>query len=139
MLSDRREEQVTLFKEILFKKITVREAEGIARRIAHDRARKRENIFDPEIVELEEKLTESLGTRVQIERKDNKSGKIHIDFFSNDDLRMIMELVKSNQARRPTELMEKFQAGLAGGKPAASPAAAAIAAATDAAAESSDR
>ncbi len=111
MLSERKDEQMTLFKEIMFKKITVREAEGIARRIAYDRARKKENMIDPEIIELEEKLTESLGTRVQIERKDQKSGKIHIDFFSNDDLRMILDLVKSNQAKKAGELMEKFQAG----------------------------
>ena len=41
MLSDRKEEQGTLYKEILFKKLTVREAEQIARHIAHDKIRKK--------------------------------------------------------------------------------------------------
>jgi len=99
MLSQRPEEQTTLFKEIIFKKLTVREAEAIARRIAYDRIRKKENAIDPEIVDLEERLTESLGTRVQIERKEN-GGKIHIDFFSNDDLRMILDMVKASRGKK---------------------------------------
>lgn len=96
MLSDKPEEQVTLFKEIVFKKLTVREAEGIARRIAHDKVRKKDLIPDPEIMEIEEKLTEELGTRVQIDRKE-AGGKITIDFFSNEDLRSILNAIKSGE------------------------------------------
>ena len=86
MLGDRKEEQLTLFKEILFKKLNVREAEHIARKIAVNKVRKAERGFDPEILELEKELTESLGTRVQIEKKE-VGGKIVIDFFSNEDVR----------------------------------------------------
>lgn len=93
MLNDRPEEQSTLFKEILYKKLTVREAEAIARKIAYDKVRKKERAFDPEIVELEEKLAESLGTRVHIERSEG-GGKIMIDFFTNEDVRNIIELLK---------------------------------------------
>lgn len=57
MLVDRPAEQSVLFREIMLKKLTVREAEAIARKIAYDRVRKKERAFDPEIVELEEKLT----------------------------------------------------------------------------------
>ncbi len=94
MLVDRPEEQDTLFKEIIFKKLTVREAEGIARRIAQDRVRKKNLLPDPEIMEIEEELTEELGTRVQIDRKES-GGKIVIDFFSNDDLRGILNAIKN--------------------------------------------
>jgi hypothetical protein len=31
-----------------------------------------------------------------------------IDFFSNDDLRTILELLKSNQEKNPNEMLEKF-------------------------------
>lgn len=96
MLADRPEEQITLYKEIIYKRMTVREAEGIARRIAFDRVRKKERSFDPEIIEIEEKLAEALGTRVQIERKE-QGGKIHIDFFSSEDLQT---LVQALEARR---------------------------------------
>ena len=69
MLKDRPEEQETLFKEVLYKKITVREAESIARKIAQDKIRRKDYEYDPEIVEIENKLSQSLGTRVQIEKK----------------------------------------------------------------------
>lgn len=106
MLNDRPEEQQVLYKEITAKRLTVREAEAIARRIAYEKVRKRERAFDPEIVEMEEKLAESLGTRVTIERKDN-GGRISIDFFSNDDLRAILEMVNTNKPKKPTELLDK--------------------------------
>src|ERR1035437_5152674 len=66
MLTDRKEEQETVFREIIYKKMTVREAELVARKIAFERARKKERMFDPVIMEIEGKLTESFGTRVQI-------------------------------------------------------------------------
>jgi len=106
MLNDRPEEQATLFKEILWKKLTVREAELIGRKIAYDKARKKEDILDPETQEIEEKLTESLGTRVSIEKKEN-GGKILIDFFSQEDLKNILELVKSNQIKSRTDMLDR--------------------------------
>lgn len=42
MLADRKEEQQVLFKEIVLKRVTVRDAENMARRIAVDRVRKKE-------------------------------------------------------------------------------------------------
>lgn len=103
MLSDRPEEQTTLFKEVIYKNLTVRETESIARRIAHDKIRKKESAPDPEIVELEDKLSESLGTRVQIEKREN-GGKIMIDFFSPDDVRNIIMLLSS----RNKEEVERY-------------------------------
>ena len=47
---------------------------------------------DPELLEIEERLTEKLGTRVQIERKDY-GGKVVIDFFSHAELRQFLSLV----------------------------------------------
>lgn len=93
MLIDRKEEQITLFKEIMLKRMTVRESEGIARKIAFEKARKFTDSDAPEIVEMEEKLTEALGTRVSIERKAT-GGKIHIDFFNVSDLRTIADSIK---------------------------------------------
>lgn len=96
MLEDRKEEQEVLFKEMLFRKMSVREAELNARKIAVERVRKVERMPDPEITELEEKLAETLGARVHIERN-NTGGKIMIDFFSTDDLRSILEAVNNKQ------------------------------------------
>lgn len=96
MLEDRKEEQEVLFKEMMFRKMSVREAELIARKIAVERARKIERIPDPELTELEEKLAQTFGARVHIE-KGLKGGKITIDFFTNDDLRSILEAVNAKQ------------------------------------------
>ncbi len=107
MLADHPEEQLVLFKEIVYKKITVREAERLARKIAFDRVRKKEFMPDPEITELEEEFQDKLGTRVHIDRKE-LGGQIKIDFFSTDDLRAILDLIsKSEIEKKPDELMEK--------------------------------
>ncbi len=108
MLADHPEEQLVLFKEIVYKKITVREAEGLARKIAYDRVRKKEFMPDPEIIRLEEEFQEKLGTRVHIERKE-LGGQIKIDYFSTEDLRAILDLInKSNGEKEPTEMLENY-------------------------------
>ncbi len=89
MLVDRPQEQETLFKEIIFKKLNVREAEGIARHIAVERARK---LVDQELIELEDQFKEKLGTRVRIEKRE-EGGKVTIDFFNKDDLRSLLERI----------------------------------------------
>ncbi len=102
MLADHPKEQMVLFKEILYKKITVREAERLARKIAYDRVRKKEFMPDPEITELEEEFQDKLGTRVHIERKE-LGGQIKIDYFSTEDLRQILDSInKSNEEKKPT-------------------------------------
>jgi ParB family transcriptional regulator, chromosome partitioning protein len=106
MLADHPEEQLVLAKEILYKKITVREAERLARKIAYDRVRKKEFMPDPELVELEEEFQEKLGTRVHIDRKE-LGGQIKIDFFSTEDLRTILDLInRSEIEKRPDEMLE---------------------------------
>lgn len=94
MLIDKKEEQMTLFKEIVFKKLTVREAEAYARKIAQDRVRKKE-LIDPELIEMENKLKESLGTRVSIEKREN-GGRITIDYFTSDDIRNFLEKISNH-------------------------------------------
>jgi ParB family chromosome partitioning protein len=96
MLSDRPEEQATLFKEIIFRGLNVRDAESVARRIAYEKARKKDRMFDPELVEIEEKMTETLGTRVHIEKR-AVGGKVEIDYFSIEDLKKIMEMIETSR------------------------------------------
>lgn len=97
MLATRPEEQMTLFKEIMFRKITVREAERIARRIAVDKVRKQSLIPDAGLMVIERQLQETLGTRVHIEPKE-AGGKITIDYFSPEDLETIMSVLGNKPA-----------------------------------------
>ena len=89
MLTDRKEEQSVLFKEIVIKRITVREAEAFARNVARDRVRKK-SLIDPGLAELERKFKETLGTKVYIEKKEN-GGRIMIDFFNDADIQALLE------------------------------------------------
>lgn len=96
MLANRPEEQMTLFKEITLRKISVREAERIARRIAVEKVRKQTLIPNNQLLQIEQQLQESFGTRVHIEPRE-VGGKITIDYFSQEDLDVIIAVVQKRQ------------------------------------------
>ena len=98
MLVGRPQEQETLFKEIIFKKLNVREAENIARHIAVERARK---LLDEELVEIEKMFKDKLGTRVRIESKEG-GGQIKIDYFNKEDLRALLQRIDAEAQAKPT-------------------------------------
>jgi len=90
-LTSRPEEQETLFKEIILKRLPVRTAERIARSIAQERVRAYHR-KTREIVDLEKSLTETLGTRVIIETN-AEGGRLLIEFFSPDDLQQLVDVL----------------------------------------------
>ena len=89
MLSDRPAEQETLYKDIMLRRLSVRDTESAARHIAVDKVRKH-SLIDPEIASAETKLTEQLGTKVEIQKR-NEGGRIMIDYFSPEDLKVLLE------------------------------------------------
>ena len=99
MLVDRPEDQEILFQDILNRKLNVRESEMIARRIAKDRARKKEKELNPEIIEFEHKFNEVLGTKVHIESKE-KGGQITIDYYDLVDLKKILDKLQNEQSEK---------------------------------------
>ncbi len=107
MLSDRPEEQETLYKEIALKKMSVRESEKVARSIAQDKVRKKKFIRDPRIRDFEKRLSDNLGTRVQIEQRE-KGGKITIDYFSVNDLESILNSIKKVDHGSAGSMMESY-------------------------------
>ena len=94
-LTSRPEEQETLFREIILKKLPVRTAERIARSIAQERVRPHHR-KTPEMMELEKSLTETLGTRVIIETN-AEGGRLMIEFFSPDDLHQLVTTLATEQ------------------------------------------
>jgi ParB family chromosome partitioning protein len=92
MLNDRPAEQTVLAREILLKKLTVRESEALARRVAQDKVSAKHKI-DPEILALERVLTEKLGTRVTIEPRE-VGGRVVISFFSTNDLQTLLDTMR---------------------------------------------
>ncbi|OQX81069.1 MAG: hypothetical protein B6D56_03375 [Candidatus Omnitrophica bacterium 4484_70.1] len=75
------EKQKTLFYKIIKEKLSVREIEK--------RVRKRKEKRSPFVVDLEEKLARSLGTKVKILHKKSNRGKILIEYYNLDDLERI--------------------------------------------------
>ncbi len=67
---------------------------------------------------MESRLQETLGTRVHIERRQT-GGQITIDFFTHDDLRTILDVIKSNTTKTPTEMLDSFVASQTGAEEAA--------------------
>lgn len=95
MLKERPEEQDVVYREILLKKLSVREVERITRKIATDKVRKKEWLKNnATIIEMERDLTDTLGTRVSIQKTDF-GGKLTIDYFSDEDLDKLVNIVKS--------------------------------------------
>jgi len=114
MLTERKEEQKVLFQDIIIHKLNVREAETAARKVAIERVRRFKSDIDPDILALEEKFTESLGTRVVIEKREN-GGKLMIEFFSNDDLNDILNIIQrttpTSDSRSPEHSSEERMFG----------------------------
>lgn len=108
MLIDKPDEQKTLFQEIVAKRMTTRESEQIARRIATERTRKSD--ITPELLILERELTESLGTRVRIEKREQGGGKVLIDFFSAEDLAHIRAMLSQMQQAGPQPIASSAEA-----------------------------
>jgi ParB family chromosome partitioning protein len=98
MLNDRPQEQDVIYREILLKKMSVREVERIIRKIATDKVRKKSaGDLDSNLIEYEKQFTETLGTRVQIQKTDF-GGKLTIDYFSVEDLEGMLERMKKEVA-----------------------------------------
>lgn len=96
MLTTKPQEQSVLFKEVIERRLTVRDTEALARRAAVERVRHKA-LLSPDLLSLEKQLSETLGTRVRIEKKDT-GGKLMIDFFSPEDLtQLCVQLAKPSE------------------------------------------
>jgi ParB family chromosome partitioning protein len=102
MLLERPEEQKVLFEDIKLKRLNVRDTEQLARRIATEKTRKGD--LTPELLTLERELSDTLGTRVRIEKKEKGAGKLIVEFFSAEDLAHLRDLIAKREASAPSGL-----------------------------------
>jgi ParB family chromosome partitioning protein len=81
--------QAAAAKYIIDNKLSVRETENYIKKLSRtdERISKDQNI---ELIQLEEKLKNILGTKVKLVANKNK-GKITIEYFSNDELDRLIE------------------------------------------------
>ncbi|MEI8349391.1 MAG: ParB/RepB/Spo0J family partition protein [Candidatus Omnitrophota bacterium] len=78
------EAQRKLFRDILSEGLSVREIETRVQR-----ASKKRKSVDPFVLEVEDTLQKSLGTKVRVFHKRNNRGKIAIEYYSLEDLERI--------------------------------------------------
>ncbi len=97
---DNKDKQYELAQEIFDKKLSVRETEKLVKNIGKPVKEKKEAVKDDklEIIyrDISEKLKIELGTKVTVIPKENGSGKIEIEFYSNDELERLIDIMKNN-------------------------------------------
>lgn len=89
------EHQRHMAKRIVEENLSVRQVEAIVNRSnAHKRKAKTARHLSAEIVDLETRLTHFLGTQARIyPRKNQKEGRIEIQYFSLDDLDRVLQKI----------------------------------------------
>jgi len=95
------DEQFTLAMKVFDEKLSVRETEKLIKKLQEEKNRpaepEEEKKKDDSFIykEIEEKLKKVLGTKVEIKRKANNTGKIEIEYYSIDELERIIEMMEN--------------------------------------------
>lgn len=85
-----------LVNQIIENSLNVRQAEVLAKQLQKGRPERRKkspSVYSIEIKRIQEILTESLGTKVTISNG-AKKGKIEIEYYGNDDLERLLNLIQ---------------------------------------------
>ena len=87
-----KEDQYVLATKIFDNKLSVRETEKLVKSLAKPKEKKEKKNLENDFVyhDLEEKLRQVVGTKVSITRKNNKQGKIEIEYYSPEELEKIV-------------------------------------------------
>ncbi len=88
-------EQSRVAKDVARKGLSVRETEALIRKISAPAKTAKSPRKDPDIVRLEERLTECLGAQVQIKQKGKGKGSLEIAYTSLDVLDGILNKIES--------------------------------------------
>ena len=83
--------QCEIAQKVIDENLSVRELENIIKNINSKKKEKTREI-NPYYKDITEKLQDYLGTKVNISNKNNK-GKIEIEYYSNEDLERILEII----------------------------------------------
>ena len=100
---DDMEKQYATAQKIFDEKLSVRETEKLVKKMQQekDAPAKEKKVLDPKMEaifqDLEEKMKSVLGTKVSINQKDDKKGKIEIEYYSMDELDRIIDMIKGIQ------------------------------------------
>ena len=94
-----KEKQVIVANRILDEKLSVRETEKLVKSLLEGKEKKKKETKKDENAvfykDLEEKIKEIVGTKVSIQHKSKDKGKIEIEYYSEEELERIIELLMS--------------------------------------------
>ena len=100
---DDQEKQYVLAQKIFDEKLSVRDTEKLVKSIQNEK-KNRTNVrkeIDPKLEaiyhDLEEQMKGILGTKVSINHKDEEKGKVEIEYYSQDELDRIIDLLRAVQ------------------------------------------
>ena len=94
------EKQYVVAQQIFDEKLSVRETEKLVKKIQKEKdlPEKKKEELDEQVAlayhDVEEKMKLILGTKVNIRAKDNKKGKIEIEYYSMDEFNRIFEMMQ---------------------------------------------
>jgi ParB family transcriptional regulator, chromosome partitioning protein len=91
------EQQLTVWKQIISHQLSVRQTEALVNRHFKEQSQPPQPPSSERssyIIELESLLKNNLATKVRIVEKKGGKGEIHIQYFSNDDLDRLLELMR---------------------------------------------
>jgi len=92
---DDKELQERVSKEVVEKRLSVRETETLVKRLQSNvKENKKTNNEDENLIKIEDELKKILGTKVKL-TTNNKKGKIMIEYYSNDELDRILQIFKN--------------------------------------------
>ncbi len=86
---------ILLAKKIVSKELSVRQTESLVRMLKSSSKSSIKN-KDPNILSLEEELTDKIGMRVFVRNKRNNSGTISLEYKGADQLDRLVEIIKQN-------------------------------------------
>lgn len=100
---DDQEKQYVLAQKIFDEKLSVRDTEKLVKSIQNEK-KNRTNVrkeINPKLEaiyhDLEEQMKGILGTKVSINHKDEEKGKVEIEYYSQDELDRIIDLLRTVQ------------------------------------------
>ncbi|GIO07845.1 stage 0 sporulation protein J [Brevibacillus reuszeri] len=90
--------QQQLAKDVVDKSLSVRQLEELVKQLSVSRETKKKKPAknEPVLIAIEERLRSRFGTSVKI-KKGSKRGKIEIDFYSQEDLQRIVDLLNAEK------------------------------------------
>ena len=97
------EKQYVIAQKIFDEKLSVRDTEKLVKNIQNEKKNKKEEPakIDPKLEaiyhDLEEQMKGILGTKVSINPRDAKKGKLEIEYYSQDELDRIIDLIRTIQ------------------------------------------